>query len=83
MIGSSGNGNGPSQWTPNEVSATAIWAYGARTVAQSAEALGRSEDAAKYRALFARIRADFQVAAMEFQYVSRIPRQFCNRFRQR
>ncbi|MCC6361472.1 MAG: family 78 glycoside hydrolase catalytic domain [Phycisphaerales bacterium] len=55
-----GKGNGPSQWTPNEVSATAIWAYGADTVAKMAEVLGRKEDAAKYRSLFERVRADFQ-----------------------
>lgn len=55
-----GKGNGPSQWTPNEVSATAIWAYGADTMARTAEALGRKDDAARYRELFARIRADFQ-----------------------
>lgn len=55
-----GKGNGPSQWTPNEVSATAIWALGADTVARSAEVLGRSADAATYRALSERIRRDFQ-----------------------
>ena len=36
-----GKGNGPSRWTPNEVSATAIWALGADTLARSAEVLGR------------------------------------------
>lgn len=55
-----GKGNGPSQWTPNEVSATAIWAYGADTVAKMADVLGREADAAKYRAIFDQIRADFQ-----------------------
>ena len=55
-----GKGNGPSQWTPNEVSATAIWAYGADTLARAAEVLGREDDAARYHALFAQIRADFQ-----------------------
>lgn len=55
-----GQGNGPSRWTPNEVSATAIWAYGADTLARMAEALGKADDAARYRALHARIRADFQ-----------------------
>lgn len=55
-----GKGNGPAQWTPHEVSATAIWALGADTVARSAEVLGRPADAATYRALHDRIRRDFQ-----------------------
>ncbi|MEP0845900.1 MAG: alpha-L-rhamnosidase N-terminal domain-containing protein [Phycisphaerae bacterium] len=55
-----GKGNGPSQWTPNEVSATAIWAYAADTVSKMAAVLGRDADAASYRALHERIRADFQ-----------------------
>lgn len=55
-----GKGNGPSRWTPNEVSATAIWALGAGTLARMAEVLGRDGDAAAYRALFNQIRADFQ-----------------------
>ncbi len=55
-----GKGNGPSQWTPNEVSATAIWAIAADTVARMAGVLGRTDDAERYRALFAQIRADFQ-----------------------
>lgn len=55
-----GKGNGPSQWTPNEVSATAIWAYGAKIMADAARVLGKPDDAAKYDALFNQIRADFQ-----------------------
>ena len=55
-----GKGNGPSQWSPNEVSATVIWAYGADTVAKVADVLGREADAAKYRSLFGQIRSDFQ-----------------------
>jgi len=55
-----GKGDGPSQWTPNEVSATAIWALGASTVARAADVLGQKDDAATYRALFERIRRDFQ-----------------------
>lgn len=55
-----GKGNGPSRWTPNEVSATAIWAFGADTVARMAEVLGRERDAEQYHALFEQIRADFQ-----------------------
>lgn len=54
-----GKGDGPSQWTPAQVSATAIWALGARTVADAAEVLGRTDDAAKYRAMYTQIRADF------------------------
>lgn len=54
-----GQGNGPSKWTPNELSATAIWAYGAKTLAQSARVLGKTEDAARYESLFAQIRRDF------------------------
>jgi hypothetical protein len=55
-----GKGDGPSQWTPNELSATAIWALGARTVAQAAIVLGRSSEAAKYQKLFEQIKRDFQ-----------------------
>ncbi|HYD02182.1 MAG TPA: family 78 glycoside hydrolase catalytic domain, partial [Phycisphaerales bacterium] len=55
-----GKGDGPSRWTPNEVSATAIWALAAKTVADAAEVLGRRDDAAAHRALYERIRADFQ-----------------------
>jgi alpha-L-rhamnosidase len=55
-----GKGDGPSQWTPNDVSATAIWALAADTLARAADVLGKSEDATAQRALFERIRADFQ-----------------------
>jgi hypothetical protein len=54
-----GKGDGPSQWTPNEVSATAIWALGASTVARAAIVLGQTDDAAAYGKLFDRIRGDF------------------------
>ncbi|MCC6397314.1 MAG: alpha-L-rhamnosidase, partial [Bacteroidetes bacterium] len=55
-----GKGDGPSQWTPNEVSATAIWALGARTVSDAALVLGRPADAKRYKNLFEKIRKDFQ-----------------------
>ncbi len=54
-----GKGNGPAQWTPAEVSATAIWALGAQTLADSARVLGREKDEAVYRALYATIRETF------------------------
>jgi len=55
-----GKGDGPSRWTPSEVSATAVWALGAATVARTAEILGREAEAKRYGALFEQIRADFQ-----------------------
>jgi hypothetical protein len=55
-----GKGDGPSQWTPNEVTATAVWALGASTVSRAAAVLGKKEAEAVYAALFARIREDFQ-----------------------
>ena len=55
-----GKGDGPSQWTPNEVSATAIWALGAATVSRSAQVLGRTVEAESYQSLFNQIRKDFQ-----------------------
>ncbi len=55
-----GKGDGPSQWTPAQVSATAIWALGAKTVAQAAEVLHRQSDIRRYDSLFNRIRLDFQ-----------------------
>lgn len=55
-----GKGDGPSQWTPSEVSATAIWALAAKTVADSANVLGEPDDEAAYRAVYDKIRADFQ-----------------------
>jgi hypothetical protein len=51
---------GPSRFTPTELSATATWALCALTVSRAAEALGRTDDAAKYRDLHARIGADFR-----------------------
>ena len=55
-----GKGDGPSQWTPNEVSATAIWALGAKTVARAAAVLGNASAQQKYEALYAKIRRSFQ-----------------------
>jgi alpha-L-rhamnosidase len=55
-----GKGDGPSQWTPNELSATAIWALGAKTVSQAAAVLGKSAEATTYQKLFDQIRQDFQ-----------------------
>jgi alpha-L-rhamnosidase len=55
-----GKGDGPSQWTPNQASATAIWALGARTVAQAAGILGKSREEAVYEKLWEKIKADFQ-----------------------
>jgi hypothetical protein len=54
-----GKGDGPARWTPSEVSATAIWALAAKTTAAAARVLGRSEDEAKYRSVFERIRSTF------------------------
>lgn len=54
-----GKGNGPSQWTPNEVSATAIWALGAQTMARTASVLNREADRARFQSLYEQIRADF------------------------
>jgi len=55
-----GKGDGPSQWTPNELSATAIWALGARTVAHAAMVLGINAEASRYQKLFEEIRMNFQ-----------------------
>jgi len=55
-----GKGDGPSRWTPSEVSATAVWALAASTVARTAEVLDRPADAEHYHAMFAQIRRDFQ-----------------------
>ena len=54
-----GKEEGPSQWTPQGVSATAVWALGARTMAQAAAVLGRKEEAARYDGLFNQIKRDF------------------------
>ncbi|MBI5865478.1 MAG: family 78 glycoside hydrolase catalytic domain [Planctomycetes bacterium] len=55
-----GKGDGPSRWTPNEVSATAIWALGARTLSGWAKHLGRDDDATRYRDMYGRIGTDFR-----------------------
>jgi hypothetical protein len=55
-----GKGDGPSQWTPNELSATAIWALGAKTVAQAATVIGKTDEAIAYGKLFEQIKQDFQ-----------------------
>ena len=55
-----GKGDGPSQWTPTTLTATAIWAMGAQTVLHAAEVLGQAPDAFIYDRLQARIREDFQ-----------------------
>jgi alpha-L-rhamnosidase len=55
-----GKGDGPSQWTPNQASATAIWALGAKTVAQAAKVLGKSHEEAVYQKLWEQIKKDFQ-----------------------
>ena len=51
---------GPSRFTPTQLSATATWALCALTVSRAAEVLGLPDEARKYRALHARIAADFQ-----------------------
>jgi len=55
-----GKGDGPSQWTPTTLTATAMWAMGATTVLHAAELLGQTADAFIYDRLQARIREDFQ-----------------------
>ena len=55
-----GKGDGPSQWTPNQLSATAIWALGAKRVAEAAVVLGKDAIAQQYQKLFEQIRANFQ-----------------------
>jgi alpha-L-rhamnosidase len=45
--------------TPPELLATAYWAYDATLMAQIAEAIGRPDDAAGYRALGAKVRSAF------------------------
>ncbi|MCC6676633.1 MAG: family 78 glycoside hydrolase catalytic domain [Phycisphaerales bacterium] len=57
-----GKGDGPSRWTPNELSATAVWALGESTLARWAEVIGKPDEAAKHRAGFARIRDRFIAA---------------------
>ncbi|HYF51795.1 MAG TPA: alpha-L-rhamnosidase C-terminal domain-containing protein, partial [Planctomycetota bacterium] len=48
--------------TPKEVLATAFWAFDADLMAQMAAAIGRKEDAAKYRELFKNIKDAFNEA---------------------
>ena len=48
--------------TINRISSTAYYAYMVRITADAARVLGKSEDAARYDALFQRIRADFNAA---------------------
>ncbi len=55
-----GKGDGPSQWTPTTLTATAIWALGASTVARTAAVLGNSADEHVYDSLAAHVKADFQ-----------------------
>lgn len=54
-----GKGDGPSRFTPSEVSATAVWAWAAATVADAAVVLRRPEDAMRYRGLFETVRKRF------------------------
>jgi alpha-L-rhamnosidase len=55
-----GKEDGPSQWTPQPVSATAVWALGAETLSRAARVLEKGDDAVRYQALFEQIRSDFQ-----------------------
>jgi alpha-L-rhamnosidase len=48
--------------TPKDVICTAYFAYSTRLTARTAEVLGKAEDAAKYQALFERIKAAFNRA---------------------
>ncbi|MGD0898937.1 MAG: glycoside hydrolase family 78 protein [Thermoguttaceae bacterium] len=48
--------------TPNQVIFTAYFAYSTHLTARAAEALGKTEDAAKYRELFEQIKAAFNRA---------------------
>jgi hypothetical protein len=50
---------GPSRFTPTDLSATAMWAMCADATARAADALGQPSDAARYRAMHARIRTAF------------------------
>ena len=62
-------GNGYNDWlapgaddTPRELLATAYWAHDAALMAEIADAIGRADDAAGYRALGSKIRAAFAEA---------------------
>lgn len=48
--------------TPQDLAATAYWAYSARCMSQMARAIGRDADAMRYAALFEQIRGAFQKA---------------------
>ena len=48
--------------TPHELLATAYWAYDAALMAEIADATGRADDAAGYRALWSKIRSAFTEA---------------------
>jgi len=48
--------------TPKEVICTAYFAYSTRLTARAAEALGKTEDATRYRELFEKIKASFNRA---------------------
>jgi alpha-L-rhamnosidase len=51
--------------TPPELLATAYWGYDAALMAEIAEAIGRTEDAAGYRALWSKIRSGFAEAFVD------------------
>ena len=51
--------------TPRALIGTAFWAYDATLMAQMADALGKTEDAARYRALFAQLRDAFDHAFVQ------------------
>ncbi|HXX64603.1 MAG TPA: family 78 glycoside hydrolase catalytic domain [Bacteroidota bacterium] len=55
-----GKGDGPSQWTPTTLTATAVWALGASTVRRAAIVLGKPADEMKYGRLADQIKSDFQ-----------------------
>jgi alpha-L-rhamnosidase len=64
-----GLGNSYNDWlapgdddTPHELLATAYWAYDAALMAEIADATGRADDAARYRALWSKIRSAFAEA---------------------
>ena len=64
-----GLGNSYNDWlapgdddTPHELLATAYWAYDAALMAEIADATGRADDAAGYRALWSKIRSAFAEA---------------------
>jgi alpha-L-rhamnosidase len=51
--------------TPKDVIYLAYFAYSTKLVAQTAEVLGKKEDAARYRALFDQIKAAFNKAYVD------------------